>query len=261
MKSRVFAVSLLGLVVFSMSASNVDAAEEAGNCTPAKQLVNAAKAFYGDKPELTNLIDPQLNVGMKGINGYPDPINLLYRFEGVEHKMSIEDGQLKGLDAATDWSKKGELCSIYEDGPLGDTEEDAVSLSVSFGFPFRQKDGVFSVKDIKEGAKDGSKIIKSLAPPGLGFAAPSLKTFAVSPGGDDSVMPTLIFMHKGKASDVPVARFNQTQYVRLRDIKSAKVDSLKIEGPYTAAAFFKIDPDDIAEREAKRLAAGEEENN
>ena len=74
-------------------------------------------------------------------------------------------------------------------------------------------------------------------------------------------MPTLIFMHKGKASDVPVARFNQTQYVRLRDIKSAKVDSLKIEGPYTAAAFFKIDPDDIAEREAKRLAAGEEENN
>ena len=74
MKSRVFAVSLLGLVVFSMSASNVDAAEEAGNCTPAKQLVNAAKAFYGDKPELTNLIDPQLNVGLKGINGYPDPI-------------------------------------------------------------------------------------------------------------------------------------------------------------------------------------------
>jgi len=261
MKSRVFAVSLLGLVVFSMSASNVDAAEEAGNCTPAKQLVNAAKAFYGDKPELTNLIDPQLNVGLKGINGYPDPINLLYRFEGVEHKMSIEDGQLKGLDAATDWSKKGELCSIYEDGPLGDTEEDAVRISVSFGFPFKQKDGSFNVKDIKEGAKDGSKIIKSLAPPGLGFAAPSLKTFVVTPSEESEDLPTLIFMRNGEPKTVPISRLGQTQYVRLRDVKSAKVDSLKIEGAYSAAAFFKIDPDDIAQREAKRLAAVDEENN
>jgi len=68
-------------------------------------------------------------------------------------------------------------------------------------------------------------------------------------------------MRGGKPSDVRVARFNQTQYVRLRDIKSAKADSLKIEGPYTAAAFFKIDPNDIADREAKRLAAVDEVKN
>ena len=261
MKTSLLAASFAGMVIAGVSAVSIDAAEEAGNCTSAKQLVNAAKAFHGKTPELTKLIDPRLNVGLKGINGYPDPTHLLYRFEGFEHQMPIEDGRLQGLDAAKDWSSKGELCSLYKDGPLGNTEEDAVRLSVSFGFPFRQKDGVFSVKDIKEGVKDGSKIIKSLAPTGLGFAAPSLKTFVVSPEGEDGAMPKLTFMRGSKTLDVRIARFNQTQYVRLKDIKSAKVDRLKIEGPYTAAAFFKIDPDDIAEREANRLAGLDEEKN
>jgi len=233
------------------------------NCTPAKQLVSAASAFYGNQPELTNIINPVLNVGLKGINGYPDPTHLLYRFEDLEHSMPIEDGLVQDLDAAKAWSKQGELCSLYKDGPLGETEKHAVSLSVSFGFPFRREDGNFTADEIKEGAKDGSKIIKSLAPTGLGFAAPSLKTFVVTPPSEAETeeTPMITFMRNGKLKTVPISRVGQTQYVRLKDMKSAKIDSLKIEGPYTAAAFFKIDPDDIVEREAKRLAAGEEENN
>jgi len=230
------------------------------NCTPAKQLVSAAKAFYGNQPELTNLITPVLNVGLKGINGYPDPTHLLYRFEGFEKSMPIVDGLVKGLDGATEWSKKGELCSIYSNGPLGETEENVVSLSVSFGFPYRRKDGLFSVDEIKEGAKDGSKIIKGLAPTGLGFAAPNLKTLIITPAAETEEAPKLIFMKDGQPRDVQVSRLGPRQYIRLKDIKSAKVDRLKIEGPYRAAAFFKIDPDEIAAKEAERLEAISDKN-
>ena len=261
MNNGLRAASFTGLMIAAVSAAEVKAAEEAGNCTSAKQLVNAAKAFYGEAPELIDQINPTLNVGLKGINGYPDPTHLLYRFEGFEQKVPIQDGQLQGLDAASQWSNKGEICSLYEDDPLGDTEKDAVSLSVSFGFPFRRTDGEFTIKEIKEGAKDGSKIIKSLAPTGLGFAAPSLKTFVVSPEGEGSPVPQLTFMRNGKPSDVKMTVFNKRQYIRLKDLRSAKVDSLKIEGPYTAAAFFKIDPEKFAEREAARLAAPEEGEN
>jgi len=47
----------------------------------------------------------------------------------------------------------------------------------------------------------------------------------------------------------------------LKDIKSSKVDVLNIQGPYSLAAFFKIDPDEIAKREAARLAELEQEKN
>jgi len=254
-----FAASFLVLILATANIANADQGEAELNCTSAKQLVGAASAFHGEKPELTNLIDPQLKIEMKGINGHPDPTHLLYKFEGYEHAMPIKEGQLQGLEAAKGWSKNGELCSIYEDGPLGDTEEDAVSLAVSFSFPFRREDGVFSVKEIKEGVKDGTKIIKGLAPRGLGFAAPNLQTFVVSPDGEDSDMPEIIFTRDGKPTTVKMSQFNQTQYVRMKDIKSARVDGVKILGPHKAHAFFKIDPAKIAENEAKRLASGEGE--
>jgi len=260
MKNRVYAVSLTALAFLTANPAYADENNADWTCSSAKQLVGAASAFHGEQPELTNLIDPQLTVELKGINGHPDPTHLLYRFEGFEYAMPIKDGVVQDLGAAMGWSKKGEICGVYKDGPLGDTEEDALSLSVSFGFPFRRADGEFSVKEIKEGVKDGSNIIKGLAPRGLGFAAPNLQTFVVSVDGETSEIPKLTFFRKGKPTEVAMSRYDRIQYVRMKDIKSANVDSLKIDGPYEAAAFFKIDPKVIAAREASRLAAPKTES-
>jgi len=254
MRNSLFVSTFVGLSIASTSGAKSYAEGAADNCSSAEQLVKAAKAFYGNQPELTNLINPLLTVGLKGANGYPDPTSLIYKFEGFEYEIPMEEGQLKGLEAATAWSAKGELCSLYADGPLEYSEKDALTLSVSFGFPYRRDDGLFRVKDLQEGAKDGSKIIKSLAPKGFGFAAPSLKSIVVIPRDETNDMPVLVFSKDGKPKRVPTSKYGKTQYVRLKDIKSAKVDRLKIEGPYSAAAFFKIDPDEIAEKEAKRLA-------
>lgn len=230
-------------------------------CSPAKQLVKVAQSFYGDKPDLVDVIDPKLNVGMKGINGHPDPTHMLYRFEAVEKRLPIIEGNVVGLEAAAGWSKDGELCSVYKDGPLPETEESTVSLSVGFEFPFRRGDGAFSVKEIAEGAKDGSKIIKSLAPSGFGFAAPGLKTLVISPESNENAVPTLIFSRGEKPVDVSISNANRMQYIRLKDIKSAKADRLEVKGPYKAFAFFKIDPDEMAKNEAKRLAELEDPKN
>jgi len=242
MKSKLYAISLAAFGCLTAAA---------------KQLVGAASAFHGEQPDLTDMIDPQLTVGLKGINGHPDPTHLLYRFEGFEYAMPIKDGVVQDLGAAKGWSKKGEICGMYEGGPLGKTEKDALSLSVSFGFPFRREDGVFSVKEIKEGVKDGTKIISGLAPRGLGFAAPNLQTFVVTPKEETGGVPNVTFTRKGKPVEVAIARFDKVQYIRMKDIKSAKVDNLTIIGPYSAAAFFKIDPKQMAARDAARLAAEE----
>jgi len=100
-----------------------------------------------------------------------------------------------------------------------------------------------------------ASLAKGLAPRGLGFAAPNLQTFIVAAEDGTSEIPKLTFFRKGKPTEVVMSRLNRIQYVRMKDIKSTKVDSLKIDGHYKAAAFFKIDPEEIAAREAKRLAA------
>lgn len=250
MKIRIF---FLGPIFFLVSAPTTVFAAE--SCSPAKKLVQAAKAFYGEQPELTNIIAPDLQIFLRGINGHPDPVEMLYRLEEVEQSLPIVGGRVQDLKSAVSWSKDGELCSLYEDDPLLAREGPTVNLSVSFQFPFRRHDGVFQIEEIKEGAKDGSKIIKSLAPSGLGFAAPSLKTFAVTPGEGSHDMPKLMFMREGTPTTVEASKLHKTQYVRLKDIKSAKVDSLRIEGSYKAFAFFKIDPDEVAKQEASRLKA------
>jgi len=191
------------------------------------------------------------------MNGQATPSALLYRGEDVEHSLPINNGRVEGLEAAVSWSEKGELCSVYEGGPLpkaDDKKDKTVSLSVFLRFPFLRKDGSFGIEEINEGAKDGSKILKSLAPTGLGFAAPGLKTLIVVPEPLDEKIPIIKFMRDGRPVNPEIVRYNQTQYIRLKDMKSAKVDAVIIENPYNAFASFKINLEKIKESEAKRVA-------
>ena len=242
-------------IAMSLLAVTPTAALANGSCSSAKKLVEGAKAFYGDKTELRDVVQPQLDVFLNGINGHPNPTQMLYRWEDVEHSLPIVAGRVEGLEAAASWSEKGELCSLYDDGPLPATKDETVNLTVFLRFPFLRKEGAFPIKEINEGAKDGSKIIKSLAPTGLGFAAPGLKTFVVMPETLDQRMPILTFMRNGEPVNPRVTKYNRTQYIRLKDLKAAKVDVVAIETPFRAYASFKIDPKKVAESEAKRLAS------
>jgi len=81
MKSRyIFGVclSLLGL--------SPAAAWAKESCSPAKKLVEATRAFYVEKPELIDIIAPELQVGLSGINGHPNPTHMRRkgRFENHE---------------------------------------------------------------------------------------------------------------------------------------------------------------------------------
>ena len=228
------------------------------SCSPAKKLVEATRAFYVEKPELIDIIAPELQVGLSGINGHPNPTHMLYRWQDEELRLPITNGRVENIEAVAARSPEGELCSVYADGPLPETDEPTVSLSVSFTFPFRRKDGVFSVKELKEGAKDGSKIMKSLAPGGLGFVVPGLKSIVIGPAKGSDTPLRFEFLRNAESLSVPSTVLAGRHYIRLKDIKSANADQLSIAGPYTLTAMFKFDPEELAEAEAKRLAGASE---
>jgi len=223
-------------------------------CRSAKDFVKVAQSFYGDNPELTNIITPEFTLEFRGINGAADPTAILYRYEGVEETLPIIGGKLEGFEKAANWSRDGEMCRM-ENGELAPTTDgDSVQASMNFSFPYKRTDGVFSVEEIIEGAKDGSKVMNGLAPGGLGFAVPGLKAFDVRPKSEGDPVPSLQFTRKGMPVDVNVSSFGDQRLFRLKDIKKSRADALIITGPYRALAAFKFDPEDIAKPEAKRLA-------
>ena len=140
------------------------------------------------------------------------------------------------------------------DGKVAQKDEsEGTSVNVMFKFPFRQTDGSFAISDLNEGAKDGSKIMKGVAPGGLGFVVPGLKTIVLRPAEKDGVLPEFEFLKDGKTVSVDPIIFNKDRFFRLKDIKSSKADTLKIKGDYSLEATFKIDPEELAAAEAKRL--------
>ena len=226
-------------------------------CRSAKDLVKVAKSFYGDNSELTNIITPVLNLSIRGTNGSPDPSAILYRFEGEEETLPIIEGRIAGFEKAATWSKEGEMCRLI-DGELAPvTKGDSAEVSLGFAFPYKRTDGVFSIDEINEGAKDGSKVMKSLAPGGLGFAVPGLKAVTISPVGESVTTPTFAFSRNGQPVSVKSSPLGRAAYIRLKHIKSAKADTLTIDGPYVLTATFKFDPSYAAKSKAQPAAKAE----
>lgn len=224
----------------------------AETCTPAKDLIKMTKNFYGAGPDLTDVIAPRVVMGMVGLNGHSNPEFLLYRYEGEEKRLPVKDGVVQDLEKTVTWSKDGEICRSKPSDADDDTP--TTQVSVSFMFPYKRQDGVFTMEEIKEGAKDGSKIMKGLAPGGLGFAVPGLKALGITPAKDSETQPEFTFTRDVQAVDVDVTKSGKTRLILLKDIKSAKADTLTISGGYTLSATFKFDPEEIAAQEAKRLA-------
>ena len=246
MRNRAILAAVIGLTATPAFAGEA--------CRSAKDLVKVAQNFYGDNPELTNIVTPEFDLAFKGINGAPTPTAIAYRHEGAEDILPIVDGKLVGFEKAASWSKEGEMCRMVDGELAAATEGDSVEASMSFGFPYKRTNGIFSIDEIKEGAKDGSKIMSGLAPGGLGFVVPGLKALSLDPSEGSDVKPTFLFLRQGETVSVKNSSVGNTTLFRLKDIKSAKADTLTIKGPYRLNATFKFDPEDIAKAEEKRLA-------
>jgi len=245
MKNKILLAGIL-----SLAASPALAGEP---CRPAKDLAKLGKAIYASQPELTDIITPKMSLHFKGVNGAETPTAILYRHEGVEDVLPIVDGELTKLETIANWSKEGEMCRMSGTELAPKTEENTVEAELSLKFLYKRSNGDFTIEEIREGAKDGSKIMKALAPGGLGFVVPGLKSLALKPAEGSEVQPNISFYKKGEAVAVDHTPFEDAMLFRLKDVKSAKADALKIEGAYTLEATFKFDPKELAEVEAKRL--------
>jgi len=224
-------------------------------CQSAKDIVKMAENFYAADADRVDIITPTVSLRLSGINGAPDPTGIHYfHYEDYVH-LPVDDNQVvQNLDKAASWSKDGKMCRM-EDGEIGaETEEDQVEANIGFTFPYKRQDGNFTMDEILEGAKDGSKVMKGVAPSGLGFVVPGLKAITIYKSEDAETPPILTFSKDGKPIDIAITRYETTQMVLIKHLKSAKVDALKIDGAYRMNASFKFDPEEIAAAEARRIA-------
>lgn len=239
--------------VFMMAGTPAFAGED---CRSAKDIVRLAKAVYAADPTLTDVIKPAVNLSIRGIEGHATPSHLLYRYADDTARMPVVDGRLEGLEQAVNWSSKGEFCRLINGEMAEAVKGDTTRVSIDFDMPFLPQAGTYTVERLREGLKDGSKIMKAIAPKGLGFAMPGLKAIKVTPS-DSNLPAVLTFSRNGESVVVPVSRYDDRQYVRLKDIRSAKADKLSIKGNYMLEAYGKFDPEEMAKAEARRSAAAQ----
>ncbi len=247
-----FVLSALLLSLYSTSALAV----ENPDCTEAKDLVNVVKDFYQADAEQTNIIKPTLALSLKGAEGHPDPDGMRYIYGDEVVDLTLSDeGQVMDIEKAVTFNSDGKLCKLVNGELVEEVEEDTAQASMSFTFPFSSLDGEHSYDELSEGAKDGSKVMKSLAPGGMGFVVPSLKALIIRPEDKEGAQPILTFMREGEVIDGPdISNVGKTQLFKIKEMKKSKADMLRIDGAYTLEATFNFKPEDIAAAEAKRLA-------
>ena len=227
------------------------------SCTNAKNLSNALKAFYKADPSFKDVIDPQFLLAIHADEGLPTITEIMYRDDTQKRRFDMDEyGNVLGLEAAVDMiSPDGEICSMVDGVIVQKQKDPKTSVSVSMTFPYRNQTGNLLMRELAEGAKDGSKIMKSLAPTGLGLFVPKLKSVVVSPASKDAALPVLSLLKKGKPVDAPkAAMLDRDQYYILSQLKKTKADSVMVSGDYILRASFEFKAEDIEKAEEKRLA-------
>jgi len=236
----------LGLAIVLVGLVPIPAFAET-DCTGAKDLVNMVQSFYQADSDRVDIIKPEFNLQLKPIGDNPAPSGLRYIYEGLSVDLLVdEDGNVQDMEKAVSFDKAGELCKLVEGKPTEKSEEPTVQANMSFGFPFIKTSGSHSVADLIEGAKDGSKIMNTLAPGGLGFMVPSLKAIIVSPVDKDGETPVLRFMDGQNLTRGPkITTVKKNQLFKIKDLKKSNVDRLEISGPYRLIASFDFDEEEI----------------
>lgn len=249
-KSKFIVSSALGFSLPLMMPVSVFAKDD---CSEAKDIVNVAQTFYAPEAELVDKINVDLKLSLKAIGESPEPTGLLYRYANEEVTLNLdEDGRVLELEKALNFHKDGELCKLVNGKVPIDDGKDSTHANMQFKFFYSDTDGSHDIADIFEGAKDGSKIMKGLAPGGLGFVVPSLKTLVLKPQDKNGAAPKIRFVKDGVDIEAPNSAFiGTTRLYKLKDIKRSKADTILIDGPYILEAHFKISDEDIAKAQVK----------
>ena len=232
------------------------------SCTDAKDMIKVVKNFYAPKPDLSDKIRPEFKLAIKALDGYPSPNGLLYRYGDTQVKLDLdEDGRVMDLEKALEFHEEGEFCKLVAGEVPLDEEGDTTEAHMGFEFVYPDNNGSHQMADIYEGAKDGSKIMKGLAPGGLGFVVPGLKMLMLNPVVENDPTPKIKFFKNDDEITAPKSVFiGKTQLFRLKDIKSSKADRLQISAPYKLEAMFNLKDKDIAKAQAEHEAENKPQN-
>jgi|GEM_PF-5867715 len=244
--------TFFAIAVTSLGVSPLSAWAET-NCLPAKDLVNMVQSFYQADADRVDVIKPEVSLQLKPIGSNPAPSGLRYVYEDQKIDLLVdEEGRVQEMKKASSFNKDGQLCKLVDGEIVGKSDEPTIQANMSFTFTYLNKSGTHRVDELVEGAKDGSKVMNTLAPGGMGFMVPSLKAIIVSPAEKNGDLPVLRFMNGETLTRGPkITQVGNNQLFKVKDLKKSSADHLEVSGSYRLVATFDFDPEELGKEEAK----------
>lgn len=217
-------------------------------CTPAEDLVVAMTTLSGFAPELTDRLKLDMVLHVTREDGSPLGERVFYRApDGAETAMTIDaQNVMSGADVLAGADARGELCRSAKEGAA---IADSSSFSASMKFAYNDAGGTHSADALMEGAADGRKQLKALAPVAVRLMVPKLR-YVVASKTDKAGPDLTVTAMRG---DAPVDAF-QVHYIEgmptvsLAALKKAGADRIVITGgPYDLLAMPKPDKGELSD--------------
>ena len=200
----------------------------------------------------------RFSIRVQGRGNHPQPSGLEYRNEDQSVVFETdENGFLMNIERMVEVPSQGELCLLVDGALIPKQKDKVASMSLQFNFPFLPREaGDYPVSILREGMQDGGRIMKSVAPRGLGFMVPTLKTLIIRPMEKGGALPKVVLLKQDKplSKHQPVV-IGRSIYITTSTLKKSKADLLKIDGPYEMSASFKVDLNELAKLEKERAAS------
>ena len=201
-----------------------------------EELADAWDEFEEIDADRRDVVDILPAMRMEPTDGLPLPERLFLKTASGEVDFPLDaDGVVQGdVVRAVHANGGGMLCST--DPARAGTSLDEYGIDVVMGMlpQVIERPGTHSLAQLEEGADDGRKFFKKMAPGIVSFLVPKLDHYAVShPLDDDTNLPTVhAFAGERDLGPVPMERFDVSQLMSLEYLEELGADSIRITGPY-----------------------------
>ena len=201
-----------------------------------EELAEAWDEFEEIDSDRRDVVDILPAMRMEPTDGLPLPERLFLKTASGEVDFPLgADGVVEGdVVRAVHAAGGGMLCST--DPARAGTSKEAYGVNVVMGMlpQVVERTGTHSLEQLEEGADDGRKFFKKMAPGIVSFMVPKLDHYAVSHPTDDSTqLPTVrAFRGEDDLGPVPMEPFDVSQLMSLEALEDMGADRIVVTGPY-----------------------------
>lgn len=202
-------------------------------CFPAKNIIKFFSKFDDLKPEKRDTVDAVMAARFDVNDGGALPDRVFFRHDEKDTPFTVmPDGAVPDFASITSMHKDGELCA-EDNARAGKARvDDAVEFDVDLDIKFKTANGVHTLAELEDGAKDGKSFYKKMVPGPMKLLVPKMTHVSVTYNDDDDdAIANIRAMKDGVAFDgLTVEPFGDTYVISLDALEDLGADSLSIEG-------------------------------